>query len=113
MKYFLSKKRCIKIYEESPELVSFLIKGILHYMSIDAYASVSSEILLKIIQPWAFGEKAENRNKNQIIIENIITFFKSEDTSFTKFLDPYNKYLNQTMTEFSLYLREVNVKIFI
>lgn len=29
IKYFLSKKRCLKIYEESPQLVSYLIKGIL------------------------------------------------------------------------------------
>jgi len=40
---------------------------------------------------------------------NIISFFKSDDQAFTRFLDPYNKYLNQIMTEFSMYLREVNV----
>jgi hypothetical protein len=63
IKYFLSKKRCLKIYEESPLLVSYLIKGtsnyklgILHFMSIDTYASISSEIFLKIILPWGFGE---------------------------------------------------------
>jgi hypothetical protein len=56
IKYFLSKKRCVKIYEESNVLVSYLIKGILHYLSIDAYANISSEILLKIITPWLFGE---------------------------------------------------------
>ncbi len=29
-------------------------------MSIDTYASISSEIFLKIIQPWGFGEVYTN-----------------------------------------------------
>ena len=71
IKYFLNKKRCLKIYEESSLLVSLLIKGnvllnkgILHYMSIDSYASISSEIFLKIIQPWVFGEVNLNLIRN-------------------------------------------------
>ena len=52
---------------------------------------------------------AEHKTKKQIIIENIILYFKSDESAFIKFMDPYNKYLNQIMTEYSNNLRDVNV----
>ena len=58
-------------------------------------------------------KKAEHKTKNKIIIENIIAYFKSDDLAFTKFMDSYNKYLNQIMTEFSINLRDVSVRNFL
>lgn len=55
-KYFLGRKLCVEIFEQSNVLVSHLIRGILIYMAMDSYASASSDILLEIIKPTSFGE---------------------------------------------------------
>lgn len=99
MKFFMSKKKIGKYYEKYYDLIEFLIKGILNYMSNENYCLTSCEIIIKIIRPVCFGPHFSTE-KNPFF--NVATkFFENNKTTFLDFMDSFTKIMNRAMTEYS------------
>jgi hypothetical protein len=110
IKYFMKKKEISKIYEENIEVIEYLIKGLLNYMSIESLCHVSCEIMVKIIKPMSFGNSTGILERVRLV-EVTQKFFENNLKTFHEFMDNYTKLINKVMTEYTITLNESSNKI--
>jgi hypothetical protein len=110
IKYFMKKKEISKIYEENNEVIEYLIKGLLNYMSIESLCHISCEIMVKIIKPMSFGNTSGTLERVRLV-EVTQKFFENNLKTFHEFMDNYTKLINKVMTEYTITLNESSSKI--
>jgi hypothetical protein len=110
MKFFIKKKAVAIIFEEKPDLLEKIIKGLLHYMSIENLCHIACEIMVKIIKPICFGEVKNFYEKNKLV-EVTKKFFESDVKTFHEFMQNYSKLINKVMTDYTIVLNEAANKI--
>jgi hypothetical protein len=110
MKYLIKKKENSIIYEQSNEIIEYLIKGVLNYMSIETLSHIACEIMVKLIKPMCFGHQSNLYEKGKLV-EVTKQFFEHDIKTFHEFMDNYSKLINKVMTEYTISLNECTNKI--
>jgi hypothetical protein len=111
IKFLMKKKRTSILYEEHPDLIEFLIKGLLKYMSFESLYHIACEIMVKIVKPICFGPSSNQFEKLDLV--NVAQkFFENNISTFNDFMDNYTKLMNKIMTDYTIVLNEAaNVRI--
>jgi hypothetical protein len=112
IKFLIKKKRSAELYEKHNELVDFLIKGLLKYMTIESLSHIACEIMVKIVKPICFGPTDIQYEKTDLV--NVSQkFFENNISTFHDFMDNYTKLINKIMTDYTIVLNEAaTVKCF-
>jgi hypothetical protein len=97
MQELLKKDFVLKFYETDSTLLELLLNGILKYMALEGYCSMTSSLMVKIVSPACFGSNKNNDERNTLI-KVTKTFFETHPTMFNEFMENFNKNINKVMT---------------
>jgi hypothetical protein len=112
IKFLMKKKKTAELYEKHNELVDFLIKGLLKYMTIESLSHIACEIMVKIVKPICYGPLSGQYEKTDLV-KVAQKFFENNISTFHDFMDNYTKLINKIMTDYTIVLNEAaNVKFY-
>jgi hypothetical protein len=93
----LKQDYILKFYERDNTLLELLLNGILKYMALDGFFSMSSSLMIKIVFPACFSEHEKN-NERSNLIKVTKYFFENNPNVFQEFMENFNKLVNKVMT---------------
>jgi hypothetical protein len=103
--FFMKNNITAILYEENIDLVEYLIKGLLEYMSIESISHHACDIMVKIVKPICFGQTNVIKGKKRLV-EITKKFFENNLQTFSDFMNNYTKLINKIMTEYTLVLND-------
>jgi hypothetical protein len=113
IKFLMKKKKTSELFEKHNELIDFLIKGLLKYMTIESLSHIACEIMVKIVKPICFGPMSGQYEKTDLVIV-AQKFFENNISTFHDFMDNYTKLINKIMTDYTIVLNEAaNVSLYL
>jgi hypothetical protein len=111
MQELIKKDYILKYYERDNMLLELLLNGILKYMALEGFCSMSSSLMVKIVSPACFGNQQNNGGRNTLI-KVTKAFFETHPNTFNEFMENFNKIINKIMTAYTSALTDTfNVRL--